>query len=78
MSVAGRITVGDFTLLPIIRTLVRCYESTDGVSCLAQKDVVGVVVVCPTGRNALDLQGQGVPVEKYLEMVPGLEDLLQL
>ncbi|MGB2800630.1 MAG: hypothetical protein WBC82_12395 [Dehalococcoidia bacterium] len=44
--------------------------------CSASKHLMGVVIVSPEGRRALNLAGEEVPVEHYLELAPALRDLL--
>lgn len=76
ISVGQSITVGEATLLPLVRTVVRCQESGGGVVCSGLKHVTAVVVLSPEGTRALNGEGEEVPVEQYVQKVPGLRNLL--
>lgn len=76
IAVEGIVTIGEVTLLPIVQTCVYVRRAGRGVMCSASKHPLGVVIVSPEGRRALNLAGEEVPVEHYLEMAPALRDLL--
>ena len=76
VSVGDSVTVGDVTLLPIVRTGVRMRRGQGGIACSAFKQVMGIVVVSPTGRHALNIEGEEVPIDDYMHLVPGLRDLV--
>ena len=75
-SVEGIVTIGEVTVLTIVQTYVDVERAGRGVRCFASKHPLGVVIVSPQGRRALDLAGEEVPVEHYVELVPALRDLL--
>ena len=74
--VEGVVTIGEVTLLPIVRTCVNVHRVGKGAMCSVSKHPLGVVIVSPQGRRALNLAGEEVPVEHYLELAPALRDLL--
>ena len=76
VSAGQYITVGDIRLLPITRTLMGCWEVNGGIICSGSMDLVGIVAVSPEGQRALNARGEEVPVDRYLEQVPGLKELL--
>lgn len=76
IAVEGIVTIGEVTLLPIVRTCVYVRRAGRGAMCSASKHLMGVVIVSPEGRRALNLAGEEVPVEHYLELAPALRDLL--
>lgn len=76
IAVEGVVTIGEVTLLPIVRTCVGVHRAGRGAVCSVSKYPLGVVVVSPQGRRALNLAGEEVPVEHYLELAPALRDLL--
>lgn len=76
VGVEDSVRVGDVTILPIVRTGVRVGGRGGGIACSAFKQVVGIVVLSPTGRHALNVEGEEVPIDDYVRLVPGLRDLL--
>lgn len=77
IAVEGIATVGEVTVLPIVRTHVVVIERAGtGAVCSASKCPLGIVIVTPQGRRALDLAGEEVPVEHFLELAPALRDFL--
>ena len=76
VDVGDSVTVGDVTLLPIVRTGVRMRRGRDGIACSAFKHVMGVIVVSPTARRAINVEGEEVPIDDYIHLVPGLRELL--
>ncbi len=77
VSAGQLITVGEITMLPIIRTAVVCQEVNPGVAGYGSKGLVGIVVVSPKGQYAIDIAGEEVPLEQYAEEVPEVKELLQ-
>ena len=77
MSAGQCITVGELTLLPIIRTYVSCRSVNSGIVCSGSKDIVGIVVVSPKGKHAINVAGEEVPLEQYMEQIPEVKELLQ-
>jgi len=76
--IAGEyITVGEIRLLPIIRTSVSCREVSRGVVCSGFKNLVGIVVISPEWKFAMNVDGEEVAVEQYAEQVPEVKELLE-
>lgn len=76
--IAGEyITVGEIRLLPIVRTSVNCREGIGGVVCSGFKNLVGIVVISPEWKCAMNVDGEEVAVEQYAEKVPEVRELLQ-
>jgi hypothetical protein len=76
IRVGEKITVGEITLLPIIRTSVTCRNVSRGIVCSGSKNLVGIVVVSPKEKRAISINGEEVPVHQYMEQVPELKELL--
>ena len=76
--IAGEhITVGETTLLPIIRTSVSCRGVNRGVVCAGFKNLVGIVAISPEWKCAINVDGEEVAVEQYAEQVPEVKELLE-
>lgn len=77
MSAGQYIIVGELTLLPIIHTYMSCRNVNHGIVCSGSKNLVGIVVISPKCRRAINVDGEEVPVKQYVEMVPEVRELLQ-
>ena len=75
ISAGERITVGQVTLLPIIRTVAHCRKGSRGIIGSGSREVLGVVVLSPEGQHAISVAGEEVPVERYASQVPEIEEL---
>lgn len=76
IRVAQHITVGEITLFPIIRTSVSCRNGNSGIVCSGSKNLVGIVVVSPKEKRAINVNGEEVPFAQYMKYVPALKELL--
>lgn len=76
IRVGQKITVGEITLLPIIRTSVTCRNVNRGIVCSGSKNLVGIVAISPKEKRAINIDGEEVPVHQYMEQVPELKELL--
>jgi len=77
VSAGQYITTGEITLLPIILTSMSCRSVNSGIVCSGSKNLVGIVVVSPKWKRAINVAGEEVPVEHYMEQVPEVKELLQ-
>lgn len=77
VSAGASIRIGELTLVPILRTAVVCLSARQGITGFGAREVVGMVVVSPTGNRAISVSGEEVPVDKYAAQVPEVEELLR-
>lgn len=77
ISAGEHITVGQVTLLPILRTVAHCRKGSRGIIGSGSRDVLGVVLLSPEGPRAISVSGESVPVERYASQVPEIEELLR-
>ena len=71
------LTIGTVKLVPIVKTVARCRRFGPGITGFGSSDVLGIVVLSAEEINAIDVSGERVPVEHYLELVPELVEVLQ-
>ena len=76
IAVEGAVTIGEVTLLPIVRTWVGVRHAGSGIVCSASKRPLAVVIVSPDGLRALNVEGEEIAIEDCLELVPALRDML--
>ena len=76
--IAGQpITVGETMLLPIVRTSINCRNVNSGIVCSGSKNVVGIVIISPKWKRAINVAGEEVPIDQYTEQVVELKEMLQ-
>ncbi len=71
------IKVGDITLVPIVRTFVSCAGVELGVVIHGSKSPTGIVVVSKEDKYVVNLTGERMPNDQYLQQVPGLAKVLE-
>jgi hypothetical protein len=72
IAAGRRISVGDITLVPIVRTAASCRHGWHGPYGFGGKDVIAVVVLSEEPPRAIDVSGEAVAVQAYAEYVPEL------
>ena len=77
VSAGKPITVGETMLLPIVRTSISCRKVNSGIVCFGSKNPVGIVIISPKGKSAINVAGEEVPIDQYTEQVAALKELLQ-
>jgi uncharacterized spore protein YtfJ len=68
LSAGQPITVGELTILPIIRVYIGCQNTDFLIVGSASKRPVAIVVISPQEKHALNLDGEEVPLEQYAEV----------
>lgn len=77
VSAGKPITVGETMLLPIVRTSISCRNVNSCIVCSGSKNLVGIVIISPKRKHAINVAGEEVPIDQYTEQVPKLKELLQ-
>jgi len=77
VSAGQCITVEEITLLPITQTSISCQTVNSGIICSGSKNLLGIVVISPKWKGAINVAGEEVPVAQYMEQVPEIKELLQ-
>jgi hypothetical protein len=76
MRVGNTITVGNVKLIPVETVSMRGNNSKNGFFVYVKREPIGVVIVSPLGRSAIDINGKLVPLETYLQHINGLREML--
>ena len=77
VSAGQPITVGETRLIPIVRTAISCRNVNSGIVCFGSKNPVGIVIISPKWKGAINVAGEEVPIDQYTEQVAELKELLQ-
>ena len=76
VRVGRQIIVGETTIIPLERVSVY-YDSHKGrLSAYISKEPIGIVIASPQGKWAMDIYGAPVPLETYVQEIPGLQQVL--
>ena len=76
VTAGQRITIGQVTVVPVVRTTVCGDNKGSGFTVFGAREVLGIMVASPDGVRAIDISGEEVPIEKYLRQVPQLAEVL--
>ncbi len=64
------ITVGEVTVIPVIKASIRCHEMGKGTSLSGFKQPTAVVVISPSGTHAFDVTGKETSLDELMEAAP--------
>ena len=70
------VRVGEVTIVPLERVAVHHGGGKDRLWAYVCKEPVGVVVVSAGETWALNVQGERVPLETYIDRIDGLRSVL--
>ena len=70
------ITTAGVTLIPVIKVSQHYWCHSRGISCFGVKQPLCVIVVSRSGRKALRISGEEVPLEELMPEVPAIRELL--
>ncbi len=59
------LTIGEVTLVPVLRTRADCRCRAGGVVATGTKDVIGVIVISAEGRRAIPVTGDEQELAEY-------------
>jgi len=77
VSIGQCITVGEITLLPVVRTFSYRRNVDRRLASFGSKNLIGIVALSPKWKRAMSVNGEDVPIGQYIEQVPELKELLQ-
>ena len=77
VSAEQPITVGETMLIPIVRTSISCRNVNSVIVGFGSKNLVGIVIISPKRKSAINAAGEEVPIDQYTEQVAELKELLQ-
>ena len=70
------ITVGNIKLIPLEQVIMLGDNSRKSFFIYATKEPIGVVIASPESQSAIDINGNSIPLETYLQQVNGLREIL--
>ena len=76
LTVEGPITVGSAKVYVAVETRIACDGSEDGLVCSGVRMPTHIVVVSDSEKRAFTAGGEEITLERLIEDVPGIEELL--
>ncbi len=75
--IGGPIAIAGMTLILVTRLSFSCQPSGGGIFFSGTKQPVKVVVASPSAKQAFKVGGGEIPLDKLLQEVPGLAEVLE-
>ncbi len=79
VAIGPTVTIGGIRLVPIVKTWLGHWQTSDSVSFLGLMAPIDVIVVRPGAMTAFTMSGEGTTLEglaeEYPELRPALEGL---
>ena len=70
VEISHPLTVAGVTLIPVVSTSLNYRHSKRGASFWGTKQPIGVILVSPSGKRALRVSGEEVPLNELVQEVP--------
>jgi hypothetical protein len=77
VEIGDPITVGEITIIPVIELSIKCRFSKKYFSYFGKKQPTSIVVVSPSGKWALRVSGEEVPLDQFIQDTPGMKEVLE-
>ena len=77
VEIGNSVTVAGVTLIPVIKVSLNYWRRNGSLSFFGVKQPIGMVVVSPSGKRALRITGQEVPLDQFIQEVPGMKEVLE-
>jgi uncharacterized spore protein YtfJ len=77
IEIGSPVTVAGVTLIPVIKVSLNYWRRNGSLSFFGVKQPIGMVVVSPSGKRALRITGQEVPLDQFIQEVPGMKEVLE-
>jgi len=77
IEIGSPVTVAGVTLIPVIKVSLNYWRRNGSLSFFGVKQPIGMVVVSPSGKRALRITGEEVPLDQFIQEVPGIKEVLE-
>jgi hypothetical protein len=69
-------TIGEIIIIPLEEVYLYCDKREDGIWAYASKQPVGVVIISPQFRLAIDIQGGELDINTCIQDFGGLQQVI--
>ena len=76
VRVGRPVTVGEAIIVPLEEVTVYYRSKKAGLLAYVCKEPLGIIIGTPQGRWAVDVCGEPMPLEPYIQTVDGLQQVL--
>lgn len=77
IEIGSPVTVAGVTLIPVIKVSLNYWRLNGSLSFFGVKQPIGMVVVSPSGKRAFRITGEEVPLDQFIQEVPGMKEVLE-
>ena len=77
IEIGSPVTVDGVTLIPVIKVSLNYWRRNGNLSFFGAKQPIGVVVVSPSAKRAFRITGEEVPLDQFIQEVPGIREELE-
>ena len=75
VRVGEPVVIGEVTIVPLERVSVYRDSGKNRLSVYISKEPVGVMISSPEGKWAVDIYGEQMPLEAYIQEIHGLREV---
>jgi len=69
-------TIGEIIIIPLEEVYLNCDKREDGIWAYASKQPVGVVIISPQFKRAIDIQGGELDLNTCIQEFGGLQQVI--
>ena len=77
VEIGNPVTIGGLTLIPVVELSLAYWCSGGRFSCFGAKQPTSIVVVSPSEKRAFRVSGEEVPLDQFIEEIPGMKEVLE-
>ena len=77
VKIGNPVTVAGVTLIPVVKVSLNYWRGNGSVSFFGAKQPIGVVVVSQSAKRAFRITGEEVPLDQFIQEVPGIKEVLE-
>ena len=77
VTIETPVTAAGVTLIPVVKVSLNHWCGRGGISFFGFKQPLGVVVVSMSEKAAFGMAGEEIPLDQFMQEVPGLKEILE-
>jgi uncharacterized spore protein YtfJ len=77
IKIEAPVTIAGVTLVPVVRTLLNCWDGKKTVSVFSFKQPVSLIVISPQIQRAFHIDGEEISLSQLIKEAPDIEEMLK-
>ena len=77
VEIGNPMTIRGVTLIPVAELSLKYWRGGDCFAYFGIKQVVSIVVVSSSGKQAFRASGEEVPFDQFIQETPGIREMLE-